>query len=386
MMNAAAKSLEQSARHFINLCRDEIVPLWAKAGVDRKSGGFYERLHFDGTPDLRAARRLRVTSRQIYAFAHASIAGWADERTLVNWAVDYLVGTSRHRDGAPGFVHLLDADGSICDARRDLYDHAFHILALSWAYRATGDAQILALAIETLAFVDEAMGCAQGGWLEGDPTVLPRRQNPHMHMFEALLALFEASGDVTYLKRADDIALLLAERFTDSKTGLLFEYFDAGLVPLHPAQIEPGHMAEWCWLLHRHAILKAEAPLGMASALGQQADALAPKGQGFLLDGFDESLNILTPSRRLWGQTEWLKSMLARLESGDEDMAIHAGALLRRLQGSYFETTMPGLWMDQFDLQGAPMANHVPASIVYHLVSAATEVERILKTREEKSE
>jgi mannose-6-phosphate isomerase len=280
-------------------------------------------------------------------------------------------------------VHLLDADGSICDARRDLYDHAFHILALSWAYRATGDAQILALAIETLAFVDEAMGCAQGGWFEGCPASLPRRQNPHMHMFEALLALFEASGDTAYLNRAGDIAVLLAERFIDPDTGLLFENFDDDLVPIRPARIEPGHMAEWCWLLHKYATLTAEPPLGIALTLGKHADALAPKGQGFLLDGFDENLNILTPSRRLWGQTEWLKSMLVRFEAGDEDMSVMADALLRRIRGSYFEENLPGLWMDQFDLQEAPMATHVPASIVYHLVSAATEVERVMTSMEE---
>ncbi|PHS21627.1 MAG: mannose-6-phosphate isomerase [Robiginitomaculum sp.] len=376
-------SLHVQAYNFINLCRDDIVPFWANHGVDRKQGGFYERLHFDGTPDLRTARRLRVTSRQIYAFAHASVAGWVDERALVNWAVDYLVSTPRHRDGAPGFVHLLDADGSICDARRDLYDHAFHILALSWAYRATGDAQILALAIETLAFVDEAMGCVKGGWQEGDATALPRRQNPHMHMFEALLALFEASGDTAYLNRAGDIAVLLAERFTDQKTGLLFEDFDDDLVPIRPARIEPGHMAEWCWLLHKYAALKAEAPLDIALILGKHADALAPKGQGFLLDGFDENLNILTPSRRLWGQTEWLKSMLVRFEAGNEGMAVMADALLGRMHSSYFETTTPGLWMDKFDLQGVPLANHVPASIVYHLASAATEVERVMTSMEE---
>ncbi|MDQ7020202.1 MAG: AGE family epimerase/isomerase, partial [Robiginitomaculum sp.] len=341
------------------------------------------KLHFDGTPDEQVARRLRVTSRQIYAFSQASVLGWMDARALVNWAVDYLVSKPRYGNNGPGFVHLLHPDGTVCDARRDLYDHAFHILALSWAWRATKDSQILALAQETLDFVDEAMGAEGGGWQEGLPAQLPRHQNSHMHMFEALLALYEASGDAGILKRLDGTAALLAERFIDPKTGTLFEDFHADLTPIHPAKVEPGHMAEWCWLLHKRAAIQHAAPDELAKMMGQNADAYAPKGRGFLLDAFDEDGNILRFTRRLWGQTEWLKSMLVRYDAGDANMRAQAGALLRRLQSSYFDTTLAGLWIDQFDLDGNPVSEHVPASIVYHLVSAAAEAQSVLDNRKD---
>ena len=371
--------MKASLATFIKWCRDDVLPFWQSHGVDHKSGGFYEQLHFDGMPDDQAVRRLLVTSRQIYAYSQASVLGWMDARALVNWAVDYLVSKPRYGDDGPGFVHLLHPDGTVCDARRDLYDHAFHILALSWAYRATNDAQILTLAKETLAFVDEAMETANGGWQEGLPAHLPRRQNPHMHMFEALLALYEASGDRAILKRVDDITVLLAERFTDPKTGILFEDFNADLSPIRPARVEPGHMAEWCWLLHKRAAIQGTAPDNLAIIMGKNADAYAPEGHGFLLDAFDENANILTPTRRLWGQTEWLKSMLVRFEAGDTIMAEQAGALLRRVQASHLDTALAGLWVDQFDLDGTPVSEHVPASIVYHLVSAAAEAQSVIK-------
>ncbi len=371
--------MKASLQIFVKWCRDDVLPFWHHHGVDHKLGGFYEQLHFDGTPDGQVARRLRVTSRQIYAFSQASILGWMDARALVNWAVDYLVSKPRYGGDEPGFVHLLHPDGTVGDTRRDLYDHAFHILALSWAYRATKDTQILALAQETLAFVDEAMGAPNGGWQEGLPVQLPRRQNPHMHMFEALLALYEASNDQAILKRLDNIAALLAERFIDPKTGALFEDFNADLTPIRPARVEPGHMAEWCWLLHKHVEIQGGKPDGLARTMGQNAGTYAPQGHGFLLDGFDENGNILTPTRRLWGQTEWLKSMLVRYEAGNLQMAEPVATLLHRLHGSYFDSSLAGLWVDQFDLDGNPMSEHVPASIVYHLVSAAAEAQSVLE-------
>ncbi len=376
----ASMSFDLSAQHFVNWCAGDVLPLWAKRGVDRMRGGFFEQLHFDGTPDEGATRRIRVSARQIYAFSHASMLGWMDGRELVNWGVDYLINSVQKRDGEPGFAHLLDSDGNICDHRRDLYDHAFHILAFSWASRATGDSQMLGKAIETLAFVDEAMGAKRGGWYEGLPTNLPRRQNPHMHMLEALLALYEASNDPDYLQRADRVIALLQERFIDPKSGLLFEFFNEEWTPITPAVIEPGHMAEWCWLLHYRSSFEDTKPAPLALQLGTLADGYAEQGGGFLLDAFDANGKATKLTRRLWGQTEWLKSMLVRSGAHSGAMQNMAGAHLQRINKSYLNTEVSGLWIDQFDQDGQKISKHVPASIVYHLVSAAAETERAMTT------
>ena len=363
---------------FVRWCREDMLPLWMARGIDRRHGGFYEQLHFDGTPDTRAVRRVRVTARQIYALSHASLMGWSDARERVAWAVEYLMHVAWAKDGEPGFAHLLDADGAVLDKRRDLYDHAFHIMALSWASRACDDGQMLHLAQQTLAFVDEAMGAPAGGWFEGMPASLPRRQNPHMHMLEALLALHEASEDGHYLDRADALITLMGERFMEAQSGLLLEDYDAALNPLCPGRAEPGHMAEWCWLLHTRARLgKASAP-ALAAALGGRADQFAGDHGGFLPDQVNITGKATVKTRRLWGQTEWLKSLLVR------ERKTGAAALLARLEQSYFETAVPGLWVDQFDLDGQPLSTHVPASIVYHLVSAAAQVQRALPKPEKK--
>ncbi len=374
-------SFETNARNFVDWCAKEVVPLWAASGVDRKNGGFFEQLHFDGTPDVRAMRRLRVSSRQIYAFSHAGVLGWADTKDLVSWGVEYLLHTKNKGDNEPGFAYLLDADGHVCDPRRDLYDHSFHLLALAWASRATNDSQILQLAVDLLAFIDEAMGAKQGGWHEGLTPSQPRRQNPHMHMLEAMLALYEASNDAHYLTRADDIIALLQEYFILPESGVLVENFDLNLTPIAPYRVEPGHVAEWCWLLHRRAKL-GKAPVSpMAQNLGQLADGFGAKGEGFLLSAFDEKGNAIVPSRRLWGQTEWLKAITAQRETRTADRHRQAAGLLQRMSKTHFAVSTPGLWVDEFDKDGQALSSHVPASIVYHLVSAAAEVECALAAK-----
>ncbi len=379
-MSGQTKTLHDNAQRFTQWCRDDILPLWIERGTDRKRGGFFEQLHFDGRPDEHAVRRVRVSARQIYVFAHASTSGWLDGEDLVSWGVDYLMDTAWRADGAPGFAHLIDADGAVCDHRRDLYDHAFHILALCTAYRATQDSQILGLANETLAYVDEAMQAPNGGgWLEGVPDSLPRRQNPHMHMLEALLALYEASPDRAVLKRADEVITLFTERFLDQKTGQLYEDFDADLTAIRPARIEPGHMAEWCWLLHYRARLDETPVNELAAHMGKMADQYGQRQNGCLYSAYDEEGDLLTPTHRLWSQTEWLKSLMCRMGQDGAALAAQTADLLGRIDGLYRGDHRPGLWMDQFDQYDQPLSDHVPASIVYHLVSAAAEVERWLK-------
>src|SRR3546814_19321730 len=86
-----------------------------------------------------------------------------------------------------------------------------------------------------------------------------------MHLFEALLALHEATGDAGWLEKALRIRDLLRDRFTSPRDGGLGEYFtpdwrpdpgDAGRVR------EPGHHFEWVWLLHRHGSLSGAPGTG----------------------------------------------------------------------------------------------------------------------------
>ncbi|PHR60814.1 MAG: hypothetical protein COA47_06290 [Robiginitomaculum sp.] len=346
---------------------------WARFAVDQHHGGFIEQFHLDGRLDRQGPRRVRVAARQIYAFSQASLLGWDDHKQLVLNGVDWLMDRGWRADGDPGFIHLTHDDGSPADTRRDLYDHAFHILGLAQAYQATKDAQILALAKQTFDYVEEALTSEHSGWNETIEGSLPRRQNPHMHMFEALLALYAASKDTKYLNRADDILALLESRFIDPISGCLLEFFDPDWQAQTPHRVEPGHMVEWVWLLEQRSRIShslshpfcADRFLSIAEKLGKQET-------GLLIDTCSPSGDILSDSSRVWVQTEWLKAMWV---TGQSDTKIEN--LIDHIFEQYLISDQPGMWNDAVTAQGEPLSKRVPASILYHFMSAATELERL---------
>ena len=55
-----------------------------------------------------------------------------------------------------------------------------------------------------LSFVDAHLRSPHGGVQEGLPASMPRRQNPQMHLFEVMIAAFDATHDPVFQNRAGD--------------------------------------------------------------------------------------------------------------------------------------------------------------------------------------
>ena len=357
------------------------LPLWAGPGRDRRHGGVHERLHFDGTPDLNAAKRLRVQARQIYVYAHADALGWyPGGRNVAFDILEFMLSAGRAPDGRPGYVHLLAPDGSVADGRRDAYDHMFVLLALTWLARATGDAQVHGLVDETLGLIDALFDDGAGGLIESVPPALPRRQNPHMHAFEAMLALHEALSHAAAAPRIERLRHLLEHHFLCAETGLLLEHFDAALGPLATPEgdvVEPGHMVEWAWLLRRHEAMFGLPRGALASRMLDDGLRFADPATGFLPDEARRDGVTHRTTRRCWPQTELAKAWLAEAEAGREGAAAAACAALERLRDGYLASPVAGGWIDQFDGAGRPIAAHVPASTLYHVFGAVVEADRV---------
>ena len=163
----AVKSVDRMRTWLVQDC----LPLWIDRGFDPSSGGFHEILDFQGNPDASAPRRLTVQGRQIFTYARAMLLGWADCRDKIDSAFNALIERYRSPDGKPGFVFKVDGKGKIVDANRDLYAHAFVLLAAAGYYKLTGDSQAIALADDTLAYLDEAMVAPRGGYVDSMPHV-----------------------------------------------------------------------------------------------------------------------------------------------------------------------------------------------------------------------
>jgi mannose/cellobiose epimerase-like protein (N-acyl-D-glucosamine 2-epimerase family) len=358
---------------------DHALPLWWREGWDASRGGFVERLDHQGTADYIAPRRVRVQARQIYCFAKAAQLGWYSEgQEVAMKGLDYLLTKTKSPDGRPGFVHLIDQNGSTVDPLRDAYDHAFVLLALATVYQLTRDAAVRDEIVSLLGFLDTHLRSPHGGFIEGIPSTLPRRQNPQMHLFEALIATFDATGDPVYQNRAGDLFGLFIANLYDSQRQVLGEYFEEDWSKIEPVIVEPGHQAEWVWLLKGFERITG-CPTGRhrAQLLASALRYRDPR-TGCLLDEGDADGNIRKFTRRLWPQTEIAKAWIAQAEVGEPGAADEALQALALLHRCYLQHPVPGGWYDQFDSDNHSLVDFIPASSFYHIICAIAEADRVL--------
>jgi mannose-6-phosphate isomerase len=355
------------------------LPLWSKEGWDRATGGFVERLHSNGRADRAAPRRVRVQARQIYCFAKAAQIGWyPDGRAIAEKGLDYLLTRAKSADGRPGFVHILGQDGAVLNPLRYTYDHAFVLLALASVYSLGQDAQVRAEIDSLVSFLDTQLRSPHGGFLEGLPPSLPRRQNPHMHLFEAMIATFDATGDLVFQNRATEFFNLFNANLYDVQNQVLGEYFEDDWSRIEPISVEPGHQAEWVWLLKAFERISG-CPTGAdRSVLLTSALLYCDPATGCLIDEGDASGKITKSTRRCWPQTEIAKAWIAQAEAGEQGATEEARAALVRLYKHYLCHPVTGGWYDQFDHQDRSLVGTIPASSFYHIICAISEAERVI--------
>src|SRR5262249_46252310 len=150
----------------------------------------------------------------------------------------------------------------------DLYDIAFALFGLSWRYRLTKDASVLQAAHATLDYVQTEMRGPHGGLWQWLPPTGPRLQNPHMHLIEASLSLFDSTREDPFLQQAGEVAGLFNEAFFDGRT--LGERFTEAWrrIPGEEGRVlEPGHHFEWAWILAQYQRATGEDMTKQARAL-----------------------------------------------------------------------------------------------------------------------
>lgn len=354
---------------------EQAAPFWSEIGR-RPVGLFAERLTHNHMPD-EAYYRIFVQARQIYAMWAAGTLGWkGDWPGLIEETITTLLRKARRTDGF--FAHKLDRDGNILDERVDLYDQAFVLFALGISGRALQDKKYFDEAEHFMAVL-ETWRHEFGGFKEGEiasPHV--RRQNPHMHLFEAFWTLYEASGRTCFKQAAIEIAELCKSHFIDHASGALLEYFndDWSQLGISPGfTVEPGHCFEWAWLYEK---LEAAGVVGNATVSDGLVGFARAHGidhqRSVAINEVDLEGHVLDDKARLWPQTERLKAAIIRLQrkgaAEDEAELLSAWAGLK----SYFHEPQQSLWHDKLQKNGMFVNELVPASSLYHIACAIKEL------------
>lgn len=370
-------SIESAAERLERWVVEQALPLWQARGISPEAGGHYEQLNADGEVDRETNIRVRVQARQVFAFAFASHWGWCQGEPEARQLLAFIEQHTAHPTAGGGFTHLMNPGFELIDTRQDLYDHAFFLLAYAWSYRAFGDVAFLRAAERLVAHLDREFGSVHGGWIEGDYPCEQRRQNPHMHLFEAMMALYEASGDARWLARAGELFTLFQARFYSDEHEVLFEFFTPDWQLKHAteqAPLEPGHMFEWVWLLDWYQRLSGH-PVGVyTEALYRRGLELGLAPSGLVWDEVTLKGDLLKPTKRCWGLTELIKASLVRAREGDPEAEARAVQALQALFDYYLCGSTPGTYVDQRGRADEVVLDKAPASTLYHLLVLAAEV------------
>lgn len=370
------------------------VPKWHEAFRDDVHGGFHERLGHSFQPIDVGQKRLVTQCRQIAIYSHASLDNRSpDYREDLKTRYEYLQDTYFIEDTG-GWLYAVNTDGSQSDEPiYDFYAHAFVIFTLALYYNATQDERAHRRALETLEFLDTNFRQEDLiGFVEAlDENLVSkddiRRQNPHMHLFEACLFAYETWQDDIFIETARQMHDMFTLYFFDQVTGTLGEFFEDDLSP-HKTDghiVEPGHHFEWVWLLkkyadltdHDHSVLQSQRwnLLSWANEHGYDPT------YGGIYDQLDRTGRVVKDTKRIWPFAEALKANAMMLDSGkDRDTLKQRMALMLEVfENGYIEER--GFWTEGLNRDLSPQTDYLPGTTPYHLYFGITETLGYLKSR-----
>jgi mannose-6-phosphate isomerase len=206
-----------------------------------------------------------------------------------------------------------------------------------------------------------------------------------MHLLEAALAWIDAGGREEWHRLAGEVTDLCLARFVAPDTGALHELFDAHWQrnpTLAEDVVEPGHQAEWAWLLmrwatrssHRRTEPVARRLFAIAEGPGLNSE------QGRLINELEADLTPKWRWMRLWPQTERIKALVYLAEHARDER--ERAELEHRIETStaalldYFDHPIRGSWWEHLDEQGHAVDEPARASSLYHIMGAAAELAR----------
>ncbi|MFZ0216457.1 MAG: AGE family epimerase/isomerase, partial [Candidatus Dormiibacterota bacterium] len=216
-------------RHWLLGEATRMLRFYQPAAVDPE-GGFFE-LGVDGTPQAVEERAVVTTARMVHSFSLAHLLGHPGAAPLADHGLRFL--DSHHRDREHGgYYWIAGRDGPV-DASKTAYGHAHVLLAASSALVAgrPGAEELMAAVTEV---IDEHFwSAAEGRSVEEyradwSGRASYRGQNSNMHLTEALMAAYEATGERGHLQRARSIAGHLIGEAAARNGWRVPEHFDEG--------------------------------------------------------------------------------------------------------------------------------------------------------------
>jgi len=351
------------------------------------AGGFHALDNWGHAIASERVRPLHATTRMVHCFATGHLLGRPGAGDFIDHGMEAIL--NRHRDQKNGgYFWSFDDDGPR-ESDKLAYGHAFVLLAASSA-KIVGHPKadrLLADISEVLdrRFWEPAPGAsAEEFSADWSPISAYRGQNSNMHLTEALMAAFEATGERVYLERAESIADLILRRMAGSHDWRVPEHYRGdwtidreykGSDMFRPYGTTPGHWLEWArlalqlWELGGRKIewLPGAAKGLFAQAIGAGWDA----GRGGFYYTLDWSGRPLIRDRLWWPCCEGIGA--ATFLAAHQSDALYEGWYRRiwSFAARHFIDRRAGGWRAQLDDSLRPVEGYfVGKPDIYHALQA----------------
>ncbi|MEQ1769279.1 MAG: AGE family epimerase/isomerase [Devosia sp.] len=234
-------------------------------GARDPAGGFFHCFRDDGTIYDRHTRHLVSSARFVINYARAAkrYPGKKEFLTRARHGFEFLERAHRQPNGA--YAWELD-DGAVRDGSIMAYGQAFVVLSAATALSAgIGEARAALDGVWSVLerhFWEEGYGAYRdeldASLTQGSPY---RGQNANMHLVEAALGAYDATGDLRFLERAERVAETFCRRLAGDAGGMVWEHYTTTWRPdfgynrdrpndlFKPWGYQPGHQFEWSRLL-----------------------------------------------------------------------------------------------------------------------------------------
>jgi cellobiose epimerase len=377
--------------------KENILPFW-QGLADGENGGFYGETDFYGHPDKTAAKGCILNSRILWTFSAAyRIFGNDAYKACAQRSRDFL--SSAFLDTPHGGLYwLVDHTGKALDTRKQFYNIAFGIYALSEHYSASGDKSSLELALSLFDATERyGLDSAAGGYIEAcsrewrsiDDFRLsdkdlncPKSMNTNLHVLEAYTNLARVSNDERVRKALETLLRITLDKIVnrDWHFELFFDMDWRSLIK----DISYGHDIEGSWLMYEAALAVGEKSL-IAEAK-QTALAIAEVTYTAAIDrnngGLFSSRNAeghIHAKKEWWPQAEAVVGFYNAYElSGEQKYFEAADSIWSYIQNHFVDRTK-GEWHNELSPDNTPDASMPKAGFwkcPYHNARACFEVVR----------
>lgn len=252
-------------RHWLREQALGLLDFYSTASINPR-GGFFDLdetgvpLPTGWPPATKPTRNLFQTTRMVHCYALGHLLGYPGAWRVVEHGMEFL--WHGHRDRDHGGYRWSDAHDGPYDDNKQLYGHAFVLLAAASAKIAGHpDADRLLHDVTQVLeerFWEDPPGAGREEF-RADWTPIPgyRGQNGNMHLTEALMAAADATGQTAYLDKARGIAELIIGRSAADNGWRIPEHYhedwsvdaDYGTDVFRPYGATVGHSLEWSRLL-----------------------------------------------------------------------------------------------------------------------------------------